>query len=98
MPTKKQILNALKGVDDPELGISIVDLGLIYDVSVAGKKVDITMTLTTMGCPLTAVIAKEVESKIKALGKVESVSTRFVFDPPWEVSRMSKEARMLLSL
>lgn len=98
MPTKKQILNVLKRVNDPELGINIVDLGLVYGVDVQDKKVDITMTLTTMGCPLTAVIASEVEKRVKSLGKVEFVSTKFVFDPPWEISRMSKDARMLMGL
>ena len=98
MLTKKQIIGALRKVNDPELGINIVALGLVYDVSIQNKKVDVAMTLTTIGCPLAAVIGAEVESKVKALGDVESVSTKFVFDPPWEVSRMSADARTLLGL
>ncbi len=95
--SKKLLLNQLKKVPDPELGISIVDLGLIYDVK-ADKKGDVTvlMTLTTMGCPLFDLIAGPVKSELMKIKGVQDVSVDLTFDPPWTPEKMSKEARVKL--
>ena len=85
-------MEALKKVHDPELGVNIVDLGLIYDISVKDNDVHVKMTLTTPGCPLYMVFLKEVERAIKELG-ANKVEIELVFDPPWTPERMSKELR-----
>lgn len=97
MLSKKLLLNQLKNVPDPELGISIVDLGLIYDVK-ADKKGDVSvvMTLTTMGCPLFELIAEPVKSELKKIKGVKDVTVDLTFDPPWDPGKMSKEAKVKL--
>ena len=95
MASKEDILKALKNVYDPELGLSVVDLGLIYDVSVEGDRVHILMTLTSPFCPLMAVIPKMVEDEVRRLGFRE-VEVELTFDPPWTPERMSDEAKRLL--
>jgi len=94
MPTKTQIITVLKKVLDPELNVSIYDLGLIYDITV-GKKGDIKilMTLTSIGCPLFTTIQSEMETKIKKIKGVKSVSTELTFDPAWNMDKMSTKAK-----
>lgn len=97
MLSKKILLNQLKNVPDPELGISIVDLGLVYDVKVDKKgNVIVLMTLTTMGCPLFDLIAEPVKSELLKIKGVKNVSVDLTFDPPWNPSKMSKEAKVKL--
>jgi len=96
---KKTIKNKLKQVLDPELGISIVDLGLIYEIKIEKEKVKIAMTLTTIGCPLFSLIEEEVKNRLKELGlKEEDIKLELTFDPPWTLERMSKEARAMLGI
>jgi metal-sulfur cluster biosynthetic enzyme len=96
---KKTIKNKLKQVLDPELGISIVDLGLIYEIKVEKGKVKILMTLTSVGCPLFSLIEEEVKNRLKELGlKEEEIELELTFDPPWTLERMSKEARAMLGI
>jgi len=92
MVTKDQVMEALKKVYDPELGVSVVDLGLIYDVKVENEKVYVKMTLTTVGCPLALVIPRQVENAVRELG-VKNVEVELTFDPPWNPSMMSEELR-----
>lgn len=103
MPNKKittqEVLKKLKLVLDPELGVSIVDLGLIYDVAVSPEGVcHITMTLTTIGCPLFAQIQKEIEDRVMELEAIEDVKIDLTFDPPWSVDKMTEEAKIQLGL
>ena len=99
IPTKKQINNVLYGVMDPELNISIVDLGLIYGIKINKKKVVITMTLTTMGCPLISMIEKDIKDKIGSLGVKESdITIDLTFDPPWSMEKMSEKAKAMLGI
>lgn len=93
---EKDVLKALKKCYDPELGISVVDLGLIYDVKVSGKSVHVKMTLTTPGCPLHAFIVEDVRKRVKGLKGVEDVEVELVWDPPWTPARMTKEAKKKL--
>jgi metal-sulfur cluster biosynthetic enzyme len=96
---KKTIKNKLKQVLDPELGISIVDLGLIYEIKIEKEKVKIVMTLTTIGCPLFSLIEEEVKNRLKELGlKEEEIKLELTFDPPWTLERMSKEAKAMLGI
>lgn len=89
----------LKKVLDPELGVSIWDLGLIYTVSVSAKSVcKITMTLTTIGCPLFAQIQKEIEDRVLEIAAIHEVEIKLTFDPPWTVDKMSETSRIQLGL
>lgn len=97
MLSKKLLFNQLKNVPDPELGISIVDLGLVYDVKADKKgQVIVTMTLTTMGCPLFELIAEPVKQELRKVKGVKEVEVELTFDPPWDPSKMSKEAKVKL--
>lgn len=87
---------ALKEVMDPELQISLWDLGLIYDLHIAKGDVEIIMTLTSVGCPLFGTIEGEIIERIKSIKGVTSVRVELTFEPPWSMDRMSEEARQLL--
>lgn len=93
--TKKDVMNALKEVIDPEIGVNIVDLGLIYGVKVGRNTVDIKMTLTTPNCPLHSMFIDEVEKAVKKLG-VKNVKVEMVFDPPWTPENMNAKIRKQL--
>lgn len=97
MLTKQQLLDQLQNVPDPELGISIVELGLVYDVKINKKgDVDVLMTLTTMGCPLFDLIADPIKSELKKLEGVKKINVDLTFDPPWSPDKMSKESKIKL--
>jgi len=93
---KKTVIDVLKTIPDPELGVSIYDLGLIYNIKIVGRKVTIVMTLTTMGCPLFGEIAEPIKEKIGNLAEVGEVEVELTFDPPWEPDKMSQEAKLEL--
>lgn len=95
----QSVRDKLKEVLDPELGVSIVDLGLVYDISVdqAGA-CKILMTLTTIGCPLFGQIQKDIEDRAMEVDGVEDVSVELTFDPPWTPDKMTKETRIRLGL
>jgi metal-sulfur cluster biosynthetic enzyme len=96
---EKQVREKLKLVLDPELGVSILDLGLIYGVVVNQEKVcTITMTLTTIGCPLFAQIQSEIEDRVMEIPDIDEVKVELTFDPPWDVSKMSEESKIQLGL
>lgn len=98
--SKGKIQEALTEVLDPELHISIVDLGLVYQIEIkSGTKVKVVMTLTTIGCPLFATIESEVKSKLHEIGiKKEDVELELTFDPPWSLERMSESAKAMLGV
>ncbi len=96
MVTEKQVMDALREVLDPELGLNIVDLGLIYGVDIAENQVNVEMTLTTPGCPLHNTMAQGAEMAVRRLPEVESAKVQVVWDPPWTPERMSEEARQYL--
>lgn len=98
MIPKTAIIKILKDIPDPELNVSIWDLGLVYDVSIDQKKglVAITMTLTSLGCPLFDEIADPIKHNIGKLPGVKSVTIDLTFEPPWNMDRMSEEAKALL--
>jgi metal-sulfur cluster biosynthetic enzyme len=94
MVEEKTIWKTLETVMDPEIDLNVVDLGLIYDVSVTeGGKVHITMTLTTKGCPLSQTLTTDIEKAVSRLPGVTSVKVDIVWDPPWNPRMMSLEAQ-----
>jgi metal-sulfur cluster biosynthetic enzyme len=99
MTTKTQIENVLKTIPDPELGISVVDLGLIYDIEIKEDgNVVIRMTLTSIGCPLFNLIADPIKDIVGKVKGVKSVQVDLTFEPPWNIDRMSKTAKMQLGM
>lgn len=92
--TDEQVFDNLKNVYDPEIGVNIVDLGLVYDVDVAeAGDVLITMTLTSLGCPLGPVIVQEATNALADLPGIGEVDVKLVWSPPWSPDKMSEEAR-----
>ena len=96
MITEEQVYQALSSVRDPELPFSIVDLGLIYDVSITDDVVAVKMTLTTPGCPMHSTIRQEAEEALRKLAGMKGVKVEMVWDPPWNPDMMSEEARRML--
>jgi metal-sulfur cluster biosynthetic enzyme len=96
MPTKDDVVEALRQVEDPELGMDIVDLGLLYDVEVAGGSVKVTHTLTSMGCPVGPMIQEDIDRVTRELPGVEDVDVELTFDPPWTPDKMSDDAKFIL--
>lgn len=87
----------LKDVYDPELGINIIDLGLVYDIKVDGGKVYIKMTLTTPGCPIGPMLMADIKNSLSQYDDFESVDIEFVWSPPWTPDMMSDEAKDIMS-
>ena len=83
---------------DPEIPLNIVDLGLVYDVSVNGAQANVKMTLTSPGCHLGGQIAGNVQEKLLALQEIEEANVELVWDPPWHQSMISAEGRIALGL
>src|ERR1043166_2859489 len=90
-PTPDQVREALKVVVDPELGINVVDLGLIYDIQVAEEVVKITYTLTTMGCPVGPLIEQQMQQILTTIPGIANVEAQLTFQPPWTPARMRSE-------
>lgn len=91
---KDLILEMLKDVHDPEMGVNIVDLGLVYDATISETNdVEVVMTLTSMGCPLGPVITDDVQRVLGGLLGIGDISVRIVWSPPWTPERMSEDAR-----
>ncbi len=94
LPDDAAILDALREVDDPEAGMNIVDLGLVYGVDVAADGVHVDLTMTTAACPMTDMIVGEVRAAIAAIAPAgTAVDVRLVWDPPWTPDRMTGIAK-----
>jgi metal-sulfur cluster biosynthetic enzyme len=96
VPTKEEVLEALANVIDPEIGLNIVDVGLIYRVECVDDKIEIDFTLTTPGCPLAGTIMEDIHREVRAGTGVDDVEANLVWDPPWNLGFMSEEARVQL--
>ena len=97
MPTKDEVVEALRQVDDPELGMDIVELGLLYDVEVEGPKVKLIHSLTSMGCPAGPMIQEDMHAVVAAMSPdVAEVEIELTWDPPWTPDRMSDDAKFIL--
>jgi metal-sulfur cluster biosynthetic enzyme len=96
MPTKEEVVEALRQVEDPELGMDIVDLGLMYDVELDNGRVKVIHTLTSMGCPVGPMIQQQIDEVVRALPGVDDVEVELTWDPPWTPEKMSEDAKFIL--
>ena len=81
---------------DPEIGINIVDLGLVYEVEMEDSTAKVTYSLTSMGCPAGPLIAQDIDSAVRQVEGIEGVELELTFDPPWTPDRMSDDAKFIL--
>jgi metal-sulfur cluster biosynthetic enzyme len=92
MITEQEMMTALREVYDPEIPINIVDLGLIYRLTLTDGKALVEMTLTSPGCPLAGSLAQDVEDCLRKLPGITEVEVRLIWDPPWTPDRINREA------
>jgi metal-sulfur cluster biosynthetic enzyme len=97
-PTSEQVKLALRKVKDPELNLNIIDLGLVYEISVDGSDVDINMTLTSPGCPAGPQIMGDVERAAKAMSGVANVNINLVWEPFWTPDKIEPRVRAYMGL
>lgn len=97
MVSKTEVMKKIEDVIDPELGVNIVDLGLIYGVEIKGKNVLVKMTFTTPACPLGGYLIQNVKDKVGEIEGIKTVEVEMVWDPPWTPERMNKKVRDLLN-
>ncbi|MDQ0232282.1 metal-sulfur cluster assembly factor [Metabacillus malikii] len=96
---KENIYGALETVVDPELGVDIVNLGLVYDVTMDDNGLtEVTMTLTSMGCPLAGTIVEQVKLALDDIPEVKEVEVNIVWNPPWTKDKMSRYAKIALGI
>ncbi|NQV15954.1 DUF59 domain-containing protein [bacterium] len=98
MPSENQILNALRKVYDPEIPVNLVDLGLIYEITIEDQTVNIKMTLTATGCPMHSVITQNVKQTVDALEGVSQTAVEIVWEPRWNPEMISSEGRTALGM
>lgn len=92
--TREQVLKVLEKVNDPELRLNIVDLGLVYDIAITEENnVGVDMTLTTQACPVGPMIQMQAEAAVKSIPDVNQVDVQITFDPPWTPDRMSERLK-----
>ena len=96
MPTKDEVVEALRQVEDPELGMDIVELGLFYGAEIDGPSVTVQYTLTSMGCPAGPMIQEDIERVVSEIPGVDEVRSEVTFDPPWTPDKMSEDAKFIL--
>lgn len=96
---KENIMGALENVIDPELGIDIVNMGLVYDVDLDDAGLcTVTMTLTSMGCPLAGHIEADVRGVLADIPQIKEIDVKIVWDPPWGKDKMSRYAKIALGI
>jgi metal-sulfur cluster biosynthetic enzyme len=98
IPTQEEVYDVLRTCYDPEIPVNIVDLGLVYDVQVIAQKIDVKMTLTAQGCSMGGQIAAEAEQKLLEIPGIIDAKVEIVWEPPWEPSLMSPEAKKTLGM
>jgi metal-sulfur cluster biosynthetic enzyme len=94
--TSEDVFEALRVVEDPELGMDVVDLGLVYEVEVEESTAKVLYSLTSMGCPAGPLIAQDMDSAARQVEGIENVELELTFDPPWTPDRMSDDAKFIL--
>jgi phenylacetate-CoA oxygenase PaaJ subunit len=98
MPDDALLLEALRDVDDPEMPVNIVDLGMVYGVRRDGGLVTVDLTFTAMGCPASEFILEDVRERLLREPGVEQVAINIVWDPPWSTKRMTQAGRDALEM
>jgi metal-sulfur cluster biosynthetic enzyme len=98
MVTEAAVRKALRQVKDPEMNLDLVVLGLIYDIRVNGSHVDVTMSLTSPGCPVAGQILEEARAAVEKVEGVESADVELTFSPPWTADRIPPTIRAALGL
>lgn len=95
-----EVMDALHECYDPEIPVNIVDLGLVYNVDIDNEtgQVDITMTLTALGCPMAGEVIDEVQTRVSEVENVTSCKVNMTFDPPWSPDRMTEDAKWELGM
>ena len=96
MVTADDVTEALRQVFDPELGLDIVELGLVYDVQIVGGEVTVSYSLTSLGCPAGPLIQEQILEAVRELPGVEKIDLQLIWDPPWTPERLSEDAKLLL--
>ena len=96
--SEDEILEALRDVYAPEIPVNIVDLGLVYGVSISEQDVEVTMTLTFAGCGMGPYIAQQAEWRLAEIDGIEDINVDLVFDPPWNPEMITEEGKRLLGL
>ena len=96
MLTVDDVTEALRQVFDPELGLDIVELGLLYDVQIDGGEVTVSYSLTSLGCPAGPLIQEQILEAVRELPEVEKIDLQLIWDPPWTPERLSEDAKLLL--
>ena len=96
MVDRTEIVNALHTVEDPELGMDIVELGLYYDAEIEGPNIKVIHSLTSMGCPAGPMIQEDISRTAREVPGVEDVEIELTWDPPWTPDRMSDDAKFIL--
>ena len=96
---KERIMEALENVVDPEIGVDIVNLGLVYDIKMGEHGIiTIDMTLTSMGCPMASMIVTQVQEAAKEVPEVNAANVNLVWNPPWNKDMMSRYAKIALGM
>ena len=98
MDLKEQVITEIKKIYDPEIPVNIYELGLIYDIKIKDKDVQVKMTLTSPNCPVAESLPKEVKDSIMQVEGIEKVDLDLVFEPPWNKDMMSEAAKLELNL
>ena len=98
MDLKEKVITEIKKIYDPEIPVNIYELGLIYDIKINNRDVNVKMTLTSPNCPVAESLPKEVKDSILELKEVDKVDLDLVWDPPWNKSMMSEAAKLELNL
>lgn len=96
--SKEEIISALKTIYDPEIPVNIWDMGLIYDIAIGDAEIVITMTFTSPTCPMMEELLAQVRESVQSVAGETPVRVELVWDPPWDLSRMSDAARLELDL
>jgi metal-sulfur cluster biosynthetic enzyme len=95
-PLEQRVWAALKELEDPEMPVSLVDLGLVYGVIAIEGRVTVRLTFTAMGCPATDMIVEDIRARLGREPDVEDVAVELVWDPPWTSARLTPEGREAL--
>ena len=95
---EEDVLEVLREVFDPEIPVNIVDLGLVYEIAIQPKRVDVKMTLTALGCPMAGEVMSDVRDHLLQIDGVEEAGVELVYEPPWTPERMTEDARWELGM